>query len=676
MPAFARKLAELPASRRAQMTTRGLAPWLALMLALAAAAPALAQYSITGTVTGPGPTPVPAVELRLFTAGGTAIGIPPTFTGAGGAYAIAGLPSGSYLVEFRPAAATHLLAARLPVTISGAAAVLNAPLEAGVLLSGHVRDANGAPIAAIDVQARDRRSNELVLTPNDDTDANGFYQVVLPPAEYDLEWRAVAAGSLPWIPVALREVVENDLVLDVTMVIGMFVSGRVTDTAGTPLGGVNLDFTDEATGAKALTPGDVTAADGTFTARVPTGIYTVLAKPAPGVRSVAGELAGVVIGGNLSGLDFALAGGAFLSGVVTGPGGLPVEGADIDVTNTATGAAVPLAWDVTDVTGAYQVVVPTGSFDVVFSPPVATVLPCSRAAAVGIATDTVLNRALPAGALLLGSVTSGGLPVAGVDIDVIDPVTGADQPLVDEGTGATGAFQTVVPLGTWHVEVEPPFAAGLVAQRILNRVVAGTTSVPVSLAAGVRVTGTVRSALGATVANVDVDAHRMSDLAEMFTPGDHTDALGTYRLVLPAGNYRLVFKPGAPYAPADSVTLDDRAILVETVIDATLPGASAVGAGEGPPRGGPAGLGAHPNPFNPLTRVRFSLAEGGHGEVAIVGLDGRRLRTLASGALAAGSHEYAWDGRDAQGRALPSGTYLAVVRSGAATGTAKLVLLK
>jgi len=647
---------------------------LAAMVLSVLAGSAAAQYSITGTVTNPSATPVAQVELRLFTGAGTAIGIPVTLTGAGGAYAINGLPSGSYLVEFRPLPATRLLAVRLPVTIGGANAVRNAQLAAGVLLSGHVRDGGGAPIAAIDVQARDRQTNELVLTPNDDTDANGFYQVVLPPAEYDLEWRAVAAGSLPWIPVTLREVVDQDLSIDVTMVIGMYVSGRVTDGGGAPLGGVNLDFTDQVTGVKALTPGDVTAVDGTYTARVPAGTYTALAKPAPGVRALAGEISNVAISGNVTGLDFVLPGGTLLSGTVTGPGGLPVEDVDIDVTNTATGAAVPLAWDVTDITGAYQVVVPQGTFDIVFSPPVATVLPCSRAAGVAIVTDTALNRVLPAGALLVGTVTAGGLPVAGVDIDAIDPLTGASQPLVDEGTDAAGAFQTVVPPGTWHVEVEPPFAAGLVAQRLLGLVIAGTTNVPVSLASGLRVSGTVRSALGAPVAGVNVDARRMSDLAEMFTPGDHTDALGVYRMVLPAGDYRLVFKPGAPYAPADSVTLDNRAILVETVVDATLPGASAVDGVR--PQVGLAGLGASPNPFNPLTRIRFTLAEPGHGEVQVVAIDGRRVRTLASGMLAGGDHEHVWDGRDDAGRQLPSGTYLAVVRHGRGIGTAKLVLVK
>jgi hypothetical protein len=636
---------------------------------------AAAQFNITGTVTGPSSAPVPLVELRLYTGTGIAIGIPVTVTSASGTYAINGLPSGSYLVEFRPPAVTRLLAAQLPVTVSGAHATRNAPLEAGVLLSGYVRDTAGVGIPAIDLQVRDRRTRELILTPGDDTDAVGFYDVVVPPSEYDLEWRAIAAGSLPWIPVVMREVVETDTVIDVTMVVGMFVSGRITDILGVPLAGANLDFIDQATGIKALTPGDNTLADGTFTAQVPVGVYTVVVKPLPGTHLLAGLLVNVNVATNMTGLNASLQPGVLVSGVVTGPGGQPVEGVDIDVNHAASGVPLTLAYDVTDIAGAYQIVVPQGAFDVVFSPPVATVLPCLTAAARTIVFDTVLNAALPAGALLTGSVTSGGVPVPGTDIDVINPLTGASQPLVDDGVGAAGTFATVVPLGTWHVEIEPPLATGLVAQRLLNRPVNGTVNLPVALVAGLRLTGTLTSAQGAPVPGANVDARRMSDLVEVFTPADHTNALGVYVMIVPAGNYRLVFKPGAPYTPADSLSLDNQLVLVDSVVNASMPGASAVD----PtvlPGARVSGVRASPNPFNPLTRIRFTLGQAGPTRLAVHGLDGRLVRLLADGVLAAGDHEWTWDGRDDRGRPMSSGLYLAIVTSGGSSQSTKLALVK
>jgi len=67
--------------------------------------------------------------------------------------------------------------------------------------------------------------------------------------------------------------------------------------------------------------------------------------------------------------------------------------------------------------------------------------------------------------------------------------------------------------------------------------------------------------------------------------------------------------------------------------------------------------GAYPNPFNPSTRVDFSLGEAGHASLRVYDLAGRRVRTLVDAELEAGAHEFEWDGRDDAGRRLPSGVY-------------------
>jgi hypothetical protein len=43
---------------------------------------------------------------------------------------------------------------------------------------------------------------------------------------------------------------------------------------------------------------------------------------------------------------------------------------------------------------------------------------------------------------------------------------------------------------------------------------------------------------------------------------------------------------------------------------------------------------------------------------------GRLLKVLVEGEIPAGSHEAVWDGRDAAGRAVPSGSYLARLVAG------------
>ncbi len=87
-------------------------------------------------------------------------------------------------------------------------------------------------------------------------------------------------------------------------------------------------------------------------------------------------------------------------------------------------------------------------------------------------------------------------------------------------------------------------------------------------------------------------------------------------------------------------------------------------------------LTAHPNPFNPSTRIAVELPIAGRIAVTVHELSGRRLRTLDRGWHDAGLFELNWDGRDEQGRALGSGVYLLRVGGEAGEGSQKLVLLK
>lgn len=83
-----------------------------------------------------------------------------------------------------------------------------------------------------------------------------------------------------------------------------------------------------------------------------------------------------------------------------------------------------------------------------------------------------------------------------------------------------------------------------------------------------------------------------------------------------------------------------------------------------------------PNPFNPRTTIRFKLPEGGHARLDLFDVAGRLVRTLVDAELAAGEHDIAWDGRDAGGRDVGSGSYLARLVSGDRVETARLALVR
>jgi DNA-binding beta-propeller fold protein YncE len=87
-------------------------------------------------------------------------------------------------------------------------------------------------------------------------------------------------------------------------------------------------------------------------------------------------------------------------------------------------------------------------------------------------------------------------------------------------------------------------------------------------------------------------------------------------------------------------------------------------------------LGVHPNPFNPATRIRYSLPSAGTVRLTLHDARGRRLRLLAQGPRPAGVHELGWDGRDAAGRSLASGVYLLLLESGGRRASRRLVLIE
>jgi len=83
-----------------------------------------------------------------------------------------------------------------------------------------------------------------------------------------------------------------------------------------------------------------------------------------------------------------------------------------------------------------------------------------------------------------------------------------------------------------------------------------------------------------------------------------------------------------------------------------------------------------PNPCNPRTTVTFVLEQAGHVDLALYDVAGRLVRTLLGGHHEAGEHRVVWDGRDDQGRAVSSGTYLCRVRAGGSMESRGLVLAR
>ncbi|MFQ5511918.1 MAG: FlgD immunoglobulin-like domain containing protein [Candidatus Krumholzibacteriia bacterium] len=130
------------------------------------------------------------------------------------------------------------------------------------------------------------------------------------------------------------------------------------------------------------------------------------------------------------------------------------------------------------------------------------------------------------------------------------------------------------------------------------------------------------------------------------------------------------------FAPAvmDVFYRDQRIFVVENA--GYLTPSPATGIGDMPRPRNAIGLAAHPNPFNPATRITVTLKVRGDAVVDIFNVRGQRVRRLWKGRLAAGASSLDWDGRDGRGRRVASGVYLVRAKAGAGVATAKLTLLK
>ena len=83
-----------------------------------------------------------------------------------------------------------------------------------------------------------------------------------------------------------------------------------------------------------------------------------------------------------------------------------------------------------------------------------------------------------------------------------------------------------------------------------------------------------------------------------------------------------------------------------------------------------------PNPFNPVTNIRFDIPELSFARMDIYNVLGQRVRTIFHGAVEPGYHLAQWDGKNDAGEELPTGMYMYKLHAGTYIAMEKLVLLK
>ncbi len=85
---------------------------------------------------------------------------------------------------------------------------------------------------------------------------------------------------------------------------------------------------------------------------------------------------------------------------------------------------------------------------------------------------------------------------------------------------------------------------------------------------------------------------------------------------------------------------------------------------------------AYPNPFGDRVGLRFGIPATGRVRLTVYDLQGRKVADIVDGTESAGWRNVEWNGRDARGRAVASGSYFLKLESAGTVLTRKVILAR
>jgi hypothetical protein len=349
-------------------------------------------HKISGTVTGSDGKPLAEIMVSPCTVDGDCDSLGGTTTDADGHYTTSVWP-GSYTIQFidnnNPsfggcyASGGYVIDGRgssctpLSVTTSDATGI-DVTMPVGAHISGKVTGPDGTPLPNVTVNANSDNFNTQTSTGGDGTYSltvlPGSYRVGFsdPSGTYVSSCYSRSGGySVDQNDCARIDVTTGDKSdVDVTMPVGVRISGRLTGTDGKPLANFSVALDGGGSGPH----GTNTDKNGDYSIAVLPGQYNpyevlvqetgdysggCYSKDSPGGFTDFEQCTFLTIStAPVSGIDMTMPVGVHLSGTVTGPDGKPL--ANIDV-------GVSYYWWSTGSDGSYSIVVLPGSHTIQFA---------------------------------------------------------------------------------------------------------------------------------------------------------------------------------------------------------------------------------------------------------------------------------------------------------------------
>jgi hypothetical protein len=433
-------------------------------------------FTLSGTVTDIDTNAVPQVAIQIYFNGSPVGDLFDTTDGLG-FYSITNIPSATYDISFTPDPIFNLQPRTIfDFTILGDT-VLDVRLfpENHFYIEGIVTDTLGNGLDSIDLNVYDQIADTLIATTGDDTDSTGFYDVLVPAGFYRLVYRPVVGQ--PYVPAQFFNVeISGDTIIDVELEGGYYLQGTVTGPDG-PVANADLDADDSFTGERIYTLNDNTDGSGHYQIVLPPGTFDINVTPQTGDRIVPGIVYGFVINSN-STLDFSLDAGFIFSGNVERTGGAGVPDVDLDVYESGSDIKLFTPGDNTDISGQFQLVLPTGTFDIDFEPPDSLRLSSVLLTDFPFNGDTSITVVLDTGMVVSGTVTDsigGGVPHVSVR-----PFTNpGGLPVFAPGhtTDSTGFYDIIIPQDTYDIIYRPDSLLGILDSAVLTGVIVQSDTV-------------------------------------------------------------------------------------------------------------------------------------------------------------------------------------------------------
>jgi len=348
-------------------------------------------------------------------------------------------------------------------------------------ITGRVLSSTGVPVSGVNIDAYDANGDE-VDTANDGTNANGdFTTTILEGAGvYSIVFNPPAPPATTHL-VGTRTnvvVVTTTNLGNITLGAGVLLSGRAVHGISTPVSNVTLEVRDALTQLPIPQVQTKTNAFGSFNLAVPAQPIELRLDPSSSAFVLAARRLERTPSGPLALGDVKLADGAVVSGTIQRTNGTPVSGVDLDFRLNGKANDAFVLDDNTNALGAFSCIVPVGTHTISICPKLSDLLVAQEFTGVSITTTTALGTLVLAnGVQLSGTVrNASGQLTGGVDIDVLNAITGVPVSLCNDNTDGSGSYAVVVPVGTWDVRFQRSASGGSIGVDLHeNVVVSGAT---------------------------------------------------------------------------------------------------------------------------------------------------------------------------------------------------------